>query len=83
MSKAAYGGSGRMLLIDGGDNIRVVNNTSLNAGTAIYATGHAVTGFVLENNIFDYGDFGIMGDVPRQASGPSRPGSPAPSCSAT
>ena len=51
-----------MLLIDGGDNIRVVNNTSLNAGTAIYATGHAVTGFLLENNIFDYGDFGIMGD---------------------
>ncbi len=62
VSKAAYGGSGRMLLIDGGDNIRVINNTSLNAGTAIYATGHAVTGFLLENNIFDYGDFGIMGD---------------------
>ena len=51
-----------MLLIDGGDNIRLLNNTSFNAGTAIYATGHAATGLLLENNIFDYGDYGIMGD---------------------
>jgi len=62
VSRASYGGTGRMLLIDGGDNIRLLNNTSFNAGTAIYATGHAVTGFLVENNIFDYGDYGIMGD---------------------
>jgi len=62
VSRASYGGSGRMLLIDGGDNIRLLNNTSFNAGTAIYATGHAATGLLLENNIFDYGDYGIMGD---------------------
>ncbi len=51
-----------MLLIDGGDNIRLLNNTSFNAGTAIYATGPAATGLLLKNNIFDYGDYGIMGD---------------------
>ena len=54
--KATYGGDGRMMLIDGGDNIRVPNNTSFNSGTAIYAYGHAVTNFVLENNIVNYGD---------------------------
>jgi predicted outer membrane repeat protein len=57
-----FGGVGRMLIIDGADNIRFFNNTSFNTGTAIYATGHAVTGFRLENNIFNYGDYGIMGD---------------------
>jgi hypothetical protein len=62
VSRASYGGSGRMLLIDGGDNIRLLNNTSFNAGTAIYATGPAATGLLLKNNIFDYGDYGIMGD---------------------
>jgi hypothetical protein len=62
VSRSTYGGSGRMMLINGGDNIRVVNNTSFNSGTAIYATGNAVTGFLLENNIFDYGDYGIIGD---------------------
>jgi len=62
VSRASYGGSGRMLLIDGGDNIRLLNNTSFNAGTAIYATGHAATGLLLENNVFDYGDYGVMGD---------------------
>jgi hypothetical protein len=62
VSRGTYGGSGRMMLINGGDNIRVVNNTSFNSGTAIYATVNAVTGFLLENNIFDYGDYGIIGD---------------------
>ena len=48
--------------MDGGDNIRLLNNTSINSGTAVYATGHAITDFVFENNIVNYGDYGIMGD---------------------
>ena len=62
VSKATYGGTGRMMLIDGGDNIRVRNNTSFNSGTALYGYGHAATNFVFENNIVNYGDYGIMGD---------------------
>ena len=61
LSKGIYGGDGRLLLIDGGDNIRVVNNTSFNTGTAIYVWGHVVTNFVVENNIVAYGGYGIMG----------------------
>jgi hypothetical protein len=62
VSKSTYGGTGRMMIVDGGDNIRIRNNTSFNSGTAIYGYGHAVTNFVLENNIVNYGDYGIMGD---------------------
>jgi hypothetical protein len=62
VSKSTYGGTGRMMVVDGGDNIRVRNNTSFNSGTALYGYGHAVTNFVLENNIVNYGDYGIMGD---------------------
>jgi hypothetical protein len=62
VSRSSYGGTGRLLLIDGGDDIRILNNTSFNSGTAIYAGGHAVTNFVLENTILNYGDYGIMGD---------------------
>ena len=51
-----------MMLIDGADNIRIRHNTSFNSGTALYAYGHAVTNFVLENNIVNYGNYGIMGD---------------------
>jgi hypothetical protein len=69
VSRSTYGGSGRLLIIDGGDNIRIVNNTGFNSGTAIYATGHAVTGFLLENNIFDYGDYGIIGDAASPGKG--------------
>jgi all-beta uncharacterized protein len=61
VSKSTYGGDGRLLLIDGGDNIRLVNNTSFNTGTAIYVWGHVVTNFVAENNIVGYGAYGIMG----------------------
>ena len=61
VSKRTYGGDGRLLLIDGGDNIRVLNNTSFNTGTAVYVWGHIVTNFVLENNIVNYGSYGIMG----------------------
>ena len=62
VSKATYGGDGRMMLINGGDNIRVRHNTSFNSGTALYGYGHAVTNFVLENNIVNYGIYGIMGE---------------------
>jgi hypothetical protein len=69
LSKATYGGTGRLMLIDGGDNIRVVNNTSFNTGTAIYVYGHQVTNFLLQDTILNYGDYGIMG-------GNSSPGNP-------
>ena len=61
VSKATYGGDGRLLMIGGGDNIRVLNNTSFNTGTAIFVYGHPVTNFVLENTILNYGAYGIMG----------------------
>jgi all-beta uncharacterized protein len=61
VSKSTYGGDGRLLLIDGGDNIRLRNNTSFNTGTAIYVWGHVVTNFEMENNIVNYGSYGIMG----------------------
>jgi Putative binding domain, N-terminal len=61
VSKATYGGTGRLMLIDGGDNIRIANNTSINTGTAIYVWGHQVTNFVVENTILNHGDYGIMG----------------------
>jgi hypothetical protein len=60
---SAYGGAGRMMLIDGGDNIRVRNNTSPhNDGQFVYVVTHQVTGFVFENNLVNYGSYGLMGD---------------------
>jgi hypothetical protein len=60
---SAYGGAGRMMLIDGGDNIRLRNNTSPhNDGQFVYVVGHQVTGFVFEDNLVNYGNYGLMGD---------------------
>jgi hypothetical protein len=61
---SAYGGTGRMVMIDrGGDNIRIRNNTSPhNDGHIVYFSSMTpVTGFVLENNLVNHGNYGIHG----------------------
>jgi hypothetical protein len=62
---SAYGGTGRIVMIDrGGDNIRIRNNTSPhNDGHIVYFSSMTpVTGFVLENNLVDHGNYGIHGE---------------------
>ena len=63
ISRANFGGDGRLLMINGGLNITVDHNTVLNDGSStVYAYGTAVQGFVFTNNIILDNRYGIMGD---------------------
>jgi hypothetical protein len=57
-----WGGAGRFVLIDGGANITFDHNTVMQDGwTALYADGHAVSGFVFTNNIVPDYQWAVMG----------------------
>jgi hypothetical protein len=57
-----FGGTGRLLQFLGGYDIRVRNNTSVDQDGQIVLADVAPTyGVVLENNIFNYGNYGIHG----------------------
>jgi hypothetical protein len=63
VSAVSYGGTGRMLLINGGQNITIDHNTVLNDGSStVYAYGTASQGFIFTNNIIPYNKYGIMGN---------------------
>lgn len=59
---AAFGGSGRFLLINGGSDIVVDHNTVRQDGyTAVYADTNPVTAFTLTNNIIPDYSWAVMG----------------------
>lgn len=63
VSGATYAGVGRMLLINGGQDITIDHNTVLNDGSStVYASGAAVQHFVFTNNLIKDNKYGIMGD---------------------
>jgi hypothetical protein len=67
VSYSNWGGHGRLMLVEGTENLRLVHNTSLNTGSAIVTYGNPSYGFVLENNVLNYGTnpewhYGIIGD---------------------
>jgi hypothetical protein len=70
VSHRNWGGDGRLMMIEGTDDVRIVHNTSINTGTAIVAYGNPSYGFVLENNVLNYGHYGIIGsdEAPGTAS---------------
>jgi hypothetical protein len=62
VSGAAFGGVGRLLLINGGWNITFDHNTAILDGTsAVFADVNAVGGFVFTNNLVLDNGFGIKG----------------------
>jgi len=62
VSAAAYGGEGRMLLINGGSQITLDHNTVMNDGLAtVYPYDTPVQGFVFTNNILADNGYGIIG----------------------
>lgn len=63
VSGAAYGGSGRFLLVTGGFDVTIDHNTVVQDGSsAIYAYGSATTGFVFTNNIVPDNSWAFIGD---------------------
>ncbi|HKT81228.1 MAG TPA: carbohydrate-binding protein [Vicinamibacterales bacterium] len=61
ISAARYGGSGRLVLLNGGDNIIFDHNTVFADGsTTLYGEG-VITNFVFTNNIIPDNLWGIMG----------------------
>jgi hypothetical protein len=57
VSAAAFGGNGRLLLINGASEVILDHNTAITDGVStIFADGHATSGFVLTNNLLvDHG----------------------------
>jgi hypothetical protein len=63
ISGAKFGGDGRLIQINGGQNITLDHNTVLNDGSStVYAYGTPVQGFVFTNNIILDNKYGITGD---------------------
>src|SRR5207237_6877756 len=61
ISSAKYGGSGRLALISGGQNITFDHNTLFADGSSeLYGDGTAVTGFAFTNNILQNNAWAIM-----------------------
>ena len=70
VSSTNWGGAGRLLLINGGDNIRVEHNTVFQDGTSfVYAYGSQTTNFSFTSNIVPHGAYGVMGDGTSPVSG--------------
>jgi hypothetical protein len=62
ISKANWGGSGRLVLTQGGRNIVFDHNTVFTDGASvIYADGPPVSGFVFTNNIIPDNSWAVMG----------------------
>src|SRR5205814_6573169 len=61
ISSAAYGGTGRLLLISGGQNITLDHNTVFEDGSSDVYAGATVTGFTFTNNILQNNAWAIMG----------------------
>lgn len=57
-----WGGDGRFILISGGEDINVSNNTVFNSGNAITAHGAATKRLTFRGNIFSFGSYGFSGD---------------------
>jgi hypothetical protein len=64
VSAANWGGTGRLLLINGGNNITLDHNTTFQDGSSfVYAYGSQTTGFTFTSNIVPHGAYGIFGDA--------------------
>lgn len=62
VSRAAFGGAGRLLLINGASHVTVDHNTAIADGTsAVFADVNAVSGFVFTNNLLIDNGLGIKG----------------------
>ena len=62
LSAANWGGTGQLLLTNGGRNITIDHNTVFTDGNSVlYAYGAQVTGFVFTNNIVPDNIWGVMG----------------------
>lgn len=60
VSGSAFGGTGRLLLINGGSNITFDHNTVINDGAStVFADGNPVHGFVFTNNVLLDNGLGI------------------------
>jgi len=58
-----YGGDGRFLMMNGGNNVTVDHNTVIQSGNSVvYAYGTTVTGFTFTNNIAPDNQWAITGD---------------------
>ena len=63
VSAANWGGTGRFLLITGGDNIQFDHNTVFQDGSSVvYAYGPQTTGFTFTSTIVPHNGYGIFGD---------------------
>jgi hypothetical protein len=70
ISGAAFGGVGRLLLINGGSQIVFDHNTAINDGaTTISADGAMVQGFVLTNNVMLDNSWAIKGSGAAEGTG--------------
>jgi hypothetical protein len=70
VSKASWGGSGQLVLTQGGSNIVFDHNTVFTDGTSVvYADGAAVTGFRFTNNIVPDNAWAIMGNNSTEGNG--------------
>jgi hypothetical protein len=64
VSGAAFGGSGRVLLINGASQVAFDHNTAIADGqSAIFADGHPSSGFVLTNNLLADNGLAIKGNA--------------------
>jgi hypothetical protein len=62
IDSAKYGGDGRFILIAGGEDITVSNNTVFHNGNMITAHGDPTKNFVFRDNILSYNNYGYNGD---------------------
>lgn len=70
VNAAAYGGVGRMALVNGGVDITFDHNTTINDGSvSLYATSRASTNFVFTNNVLLDNAYGIKGDGAGEGNG--------------
>jgi hypothetical protein len=70
VSRANWGGTGQVLLTNGGSGVVFDHNTVFTDGSSVvYADGEAVSGFVFTNNIIPDNAYAIMGSGTAEGSG--------------
>jgi hypothetical protein len=62
LDAAKYGADGRFILISGGEDITVANNTVFHSGNMLTAHGNPVKNFVFRDNILSHNNYGYNGD---------------------
>ncbi len=62
LDSVKYGADGRFILISGGEDITIANNTVFHDGNMITAHGHPTKNFVFRDNILSHNNYGYNGD---------------------